>query len=108
MHYLLAVLLLNFNLYCLLVTQCSQNDGFTDLSPRNRFRSERISKPRSDIWLCLRCHNIVDSSLWLVDISHESASCSVSSLSMYRFAAIFYAFIIVSAPLTISEIPFST
>ena len=45
----MAVDLLNFNLYCLLVPQYSQNGKFTDLSPEINFHSERIFKPCSDM-----------------------------------------------------------
>ncbi|KAL1298281.1 hypothetical protein AAHE18_18G020900 [Arachis hypogaea] len=99
-----AVDLPNVNLCCLLVTQCLQNGKFTDLSPRMRLRSTRIFKPRSDMWPSLQCHIIVISS-WLDEATDASASCKVSPTSMYRFAAIFSAFITTRAPLTTFKIP---
>ena len=99
MHLLLATNLLNFNLCCLLVTQCSQNGKFTDLSPRSNCCSKRIFKPCSDMWLSLRCHIVVDSSPF--DATHTSVSCSVSPLSMNILALVFSTFINISAPLTI-------
>ena len=106
MHLLLMLYMLNFNLCCLLVTQCSQNGKFTDLSYGNNFCSERIFKPYSDMWPSLRCHIIVDSSPF--DATHALISCSVSLLSMNKLALIFYAFINTSASLVIFMISFST
>ncbi|KAM7513543.1 hypothetical protein LguiA_003126 [Lonicera macranthoides] len=57
------------------------------------------------MWPSLRCHIIVDSSTELANETDASPSCCVSPLSMYRFAAIFSAFITTSAPLTIFMIP---
>ena len=105
MHLLLAIYLLNFNLCCLLVTQCLQNGKLTDLSLGSNFHSKRIFKLWSDMWLSLRCHIIVDYSLF--DTTHVSAFCSISPLSMNRLAPIFFAFINTSVPMVIFMIPFS-
>jgi len=51
MYLLLDVDVPNFNLCCLLITQCSQNGRVTFVSPWSNFWSERIFKPFSDIWL---------------------------------------------------------
>lgn len=106
MYLLLVWDLLNFNLSCLFITQCSQNGTFTDLSPRSNFCLERIFKPCSDMWPSLRCHISTDSSSF--DVTHASASYNVSPLSMNRLAPIFSAFINTSVPLTIFIISFST
>ena len=106
MHLLLAIYLLNFNVYCSLTTQCSQNDKSTDLSLRSNFHSKRISKPCSDMWLSLRCHIIVDSSPF--DATYTLTFRSVSPLNMNKLTPIFLSFIKTSEHLAIFMIPFST
>jgi len=99
-----AVDLPNINLCCLLVTQCSQNGKFTNLSPEMGLRSTRIFKPHSDMWPSLQCHVIVISS-WLAEATDAFASCRVSPTSMYRFITIFYALITTITPLITFKIP---
>jgi len=107
MHLLLDVDVPNFNLCCLLITQCSQKGTVTFVSPWSNFLLERIFKPFFDMWPSFLCHIIVFSSEGLDDAIDASTSLCVSLINIKKFAAIFLAFKTTSALLMIFMIPLS-
>lgn len=102
----LVIAMANFNLCCLLITQCWQSGKLTILSPCKRLHSTRIFKPRYDMWPSLWCHIIIASS-WLVVATNAYTSCNISPKSMHRLAMIFSALINTRLPFIAFKIPHS-
>jgi hypothetical protein len=97
MHLLLDVDVPNFNLCCLLITQCSQKGTVTFVSPWSNFLLERIFKPFFNMWPSFWCHVIVFSSEGLDDSIDAFTSWCVSLINTKKFASIFLAFKTTSA-----------
>lgn len=100
----LVIAMANFNLCCLLITQCWQSGKLTILSPCKRLHSTRIFRPRYDMWPSLWCHIIIASS-WLIATIDAFGSCNISPKSMYKLAVSFLAFINTRFPFTTFKIP---